>query len=44
MLKKLDLIELAHCLGLEIKQAMRKQVIQNKVIDRIVEDELLDKF
>ena len=43
-LKKPELMALAQYLELEVKHAMRKQEIKNKLIDRLVEDDLLDEF
>ena len=43
-LKKPELMALAQYLDLEVKHAMRKQVIKNILIDRLVEDDLLDEF
>ena len=43
-LKKPELMALAQYLDLEVKHAMRKQVIKNILIDRLVDDDLLDEF
>ena len=43
-LKKPELMALAQYLELEVKHAMRKQVIKNILIDRLVDDDLLDEF
>ena len=43
-LKKPELMALAQNLELEVKHAMRKQVIKNMLIDRLVDDDLLDEF
>ena len=43
-LKKPELMALAQYLELEVKHAMRKQVIKNMLIDRLVDDDLLDQF
>ena len=43
-LKKPDLMALAQYLNVEVKHAMRKQEIKNILIDRLVEDDLLDGF
>ena len=43
-LKKPELMALAQYLELEVKHAMRKQVIKNILIDRLVDDDLLDQF
>ena len=43
-LKKPELMTLAKHLNLEVKHAMRKQVIKNMLIDRLVEDDLLSEF
>ena len=43
-LKKPDLMALAQCLNVEAKHAMRKQEIKNILIDRLVDDDLLDAF
>ncbi|PIK60809.1 hypothetical protein BSL78_02290 [Apostichopus japonicus] len=42
-LKKPDLMALAVYLEIEVKHAMRKQVIKNTLIDRLVADDLLDE-
>ena len=44
VLKKPELMTLAMHLNLQVKHAMRKQEIKNKLIDRLVEDDLLDEF
>ena len=43
-LKKPELMNLAKYLNLDVKHAMRKQEIKNMLIDRLVEDDLLDQF
>ena len=43
-LTKPDLITLAKELNLDVKHAMRKQEIRNMLIDRLVDDDLLDSF
>ena len=43
-LKNPELMALAQYLDLQVKHAMRKQEITNKLIDRLVEDDLLDEF
>ena len=43
-LKKPELMALAQYLDLEVKHAMRKQVIKNILIDRVVDDDLLHEF
>ena len=42
-LKKPQLMSLAQYLELEVKHAMRKQVIKNMLIDRLVEDDIWDE-
>ena len=42
--KKPELMILAKSLNLEVKHAMRKQMIKNMLIDRLVEDDLLGEF
>ena len=44
VLKKPELMTLATLLNLQVKHAMRKQEIKNKLIDCLVEDDLLDEF
>ena len=43
-LKKPDLMTLAKELNLDVKHAMRKQEIKNMLIDRLVDDDVLDGF
>ena len=43
-LKKPEIMALAQYLELEVKHAMCKHVIKNILIDRLVDDDLLDKF
>ena len=43
-LKKPELMALAQYLNVQVKHAMRKQEIKNMLIDRLVEDDLLDQF
>ena len=43
-LKKPDLMTLAKELKLDVKHAMRKQEIKNMLIDRLVDDDVLDGF
>ena len=43
-LKKPDLMALAQYVELQVKHTMRKQVIKNILIDRLVDDDLLDEF
>ena len=43
-LKKPDLMTLAKELNLDVKHAMHKQEIKNMLIDRLVDDDLLDSF
>ena len=43
-LKKPELMALAQYLELQVQHAMRKQVIKNILIDRLVDDDLLDEF
>ena len=43
-LKIPDLMTLAKELNLDVKHAMRKQEIKNMLIDRLVDDDLLDSF
>ena len=40
-LKKPDLMLLAEFCELEVKHSMRKQIIKNKLIDHLVEEDLL---
>ena len=40
-LKKPDLMSLAEYYGIEVKHYMRKQIIKNKLIDHLVEEDLL---
>ena len=42
--KKTDLMTLAKELKFDVKHAMRKQEIKNMLIDRLVDDDLLDSF
>ena len=44
VLKKSELMTLAMHLNLQVKHAMRKKEIKNKLIDRLLEDDLLDEF
>ena len=44
VLRKPELMSLAKYLDLDVKHAMRKQVIKNMLIDSLVEDDLLDEF
>ena len=44
VLKKPELMTLAKELNLDVKHAMRKQEIKNMLIDRLVDDDLLDSF
>ena len=41
VLKKPDLMTLATCLEIEVKYAMRKQVIRNMLIDHLVAEDFL---
>ena len=43
-LRKPELMTLTKELKLEVKHAMRKQEIKNMLIDRLVDDDLLDSF
>ena len=43
-LRKPELMTLAKELKLEVKHATRKQEIKNMLIDRLVDDDLLDSF
>ena len=43
-LKNPELMALAQYLELKVKHAIRKQVIKNILIDRLVDDDLLDQF
>ena len=43
-LKKPELMTLAKELKLDVKHAMRKQEIKNMLIDRLVDDDVLDGF
>ena len=43
-LKKPELMTLAKELNLDVKHAMRKQETKNMLIDRLVDDDLLDSF
>ena len=43
-LKKTGLMTLAKELKLDVKHAMRKEEIKNMLIDRLVDDDLLDSF
>ena len=43
-LKKPELMALAQYLEIQVIHAMRKQVIENILIDRLVDDDLLDEF
>ena len=42
--KKPDLMTLAKELKLDVRHAMRKQEIENMLIDRLVDDDVLDGF
>ena len=42
--KKTDLMSLAKELKLDVKHAMRKQEIKNMLIDRLLDDDVLDGF
>ena len=44
VLKKPELMTLAKESNLDVKHAMRKQEIKNMLIDRLVDDDLLDSF
>ena len=44
VLKKPQLMTLAQFFDLDVKHAMRKQAIKNMLIDRLVEDDLLEEF